>query len=173
MKVLLRRNVSKLGKIGELVEVKAGFARNYLLPQRLAVMPTTGNVKAVEAEKAKYLAEMAAKKSEFEARASAVAGKEITISARANEEGSLYGSVGPAQIVAALAAENIFVDEENIEMPTAIRKLDKYDVDVVFSDEVKTTIHVWVVPLRAPGEEAAEAKAEETPAEGEAADEQA
>jgi len=169
MKVLLRRNVSKLGKIGELVEVREGYARNFLLPQHLAVAPTTANVKAVEAEKAKYLAEMAAKKAEFQARADAMADKQITITARANEEGQLYGSVGPAQIVAALASENIFIDEEMVEMDTAIRRLDKYDVDIIFSDEVKTIIHVWVVPLREEGEEAS---AEETPA-AEAAEESA
>lgn len=154
MKVLLRRNVSKLGKIGELVNVKDGYARNYLLPQRLAVEPTDANVKAVEAEKAKYLAEMARLKSEFEARAAAIKDKEITISARANEEGNLYGSVGPAQIVAALAAEGVMLDAENIEIGAAIRRLDKYDVDVIFSDEVKTTIHVWVVPIREAGDTA-------------------
>lgn len=173
MKVLLRRNVSKLGKIGELVEVKTGYARNFLLPQRLAVEPTKSNVKAVESEKAAYLAEMAKRKAEFEARAAAIADKQITISARANEEGQLYGSVGPAQIVAALASDGVFIEEENIELDTAIRHLDKYDVAVVFSDEVKTTVHVWIVPLREAGEEEATPAAEpapeaapETPAEG-------
>lgn len=154
MKVLLRRNVPKLGKIGELVEVRDGYARNFLLPHRLAVEPTAGNLKRVEAEKAAYLAEMAARKAEFQARADALKDKEITIAARANEEGHLYGSVGPAQIVAALAGENIFLEELNIEMDSAIRQLDKYDVKVVFSDEVQTTIHVWVVPIREEGEEA-------------------
>lgn len=167
MKVLLRRNVSKLGKIGELVEVKPGYARNYLLPQRLAVEPTKGNLKAVEAEKAAYLASMAARKAEFEARAAQLQGKEVTISARANEEGSLYGSVGPAQIVAALAATNIFIDEENIELDAAIRRLDKYEVKVAFSEDVYATIAVWVVPLREEGAENEAPPAEEKAPEGE------
>ena len=168
MKVLLRKNVSKLGKIGELVEVKVGYARNFLLPHRIAVEPTKANLKAVEAEKAKYLAEMAARKAEFQLRADAMKDKEVTIAARANAEGQLYGSVGPAQIVAALAAENIFVDEENVEMDTAIRRLDKYDVNVVFSDEVKTVVHVWVVPIREEGEEPSEAVDVAAPDEGQA-----
>ncbi len=170
MKVLLRRNVSKLGKIGEQVEVRDGYARNFLLPQRLAVVPTAGNLKAVEAEKAAYLAEMARRKSEFEARAAQIKDKEITIPARANEEGHLYGSVGPAQIVAALAAESIFVDEENVELDSPIRTVDKYDVVVRFSDEVSTTIHVWVVRIHEPGEEVSEgekAPEGETPAPAE------
>jgi large subunit ribosomal protein L9 len=104
MKVLLRRNVLNLGKIGEVVEVKAGYARNFLLPQRLAIAPSAANLRAVEAEKEEYLKELARQKAELEAKAAVIQGKEITISARANEEGHLYGSVGPAQIVAAMAA---------------------------------------------------------------------
>jgi large subunit ribosomal protein L9 len=148
MKVLLRRNVLNLGKIGEVVDVKPGYARNYLLPQRLAVGPTEGNLKAVEAEKAEYLKQLARLKTELEAKAAVLQGKEVTISARANEEGHLYGSVGPAQIVAALAADNIFIEAENIVMSEPIRTLDKYDLKVRFSEEVLATIHVWVVPLR-------------------------
>ena len=101
MKVLLRRNVSQLGHIGEVVEVKPGYARNYLLPYGLAVEPTEMNLKAIEAQKQAYLEELAKKREELEARAALVADKEVTIAARANEEGVLYGSVGPAQIVAA------------------------------------------------------------------------
>ena len=89
MKVLLRRNVPKLGKIGEVVEVKPGYARNYLLPQRLAVEPTKGNTRQVELEKQKYLEELARIRAEIEARAKLVDGKEITIAARANQEGQL------------------------------------------------------------------------------------
>lgn len=152
MKVLLRRNVTKLGKIGEVVDVKPGYARNYLLPQRLGVQPTTGNVKAVEAEKAAYLQELAKLKKELEVRAALVNGKEVTISARANEEGSLYGSVGPAQIAAALAEQKIFVEARDVELGQAIRKLDKYDVTLRFNEEVTAIIKVWVVRLREPGE---------------------
>ena len=103
MKVLLRKNVGRFGKIGDVVEVKAGYARNYLLPQGLAVRPTEANIRAVEADKQCYLEEVARQRADLEARAAAVQGKEITIAARANEEGHLYGSVGPAQIVSALA----------------------------------------------------------------------
>jgi large subunit ribosomal protein L9 len=152
MKVLLRRNVIKLGKIGEVVDVKPGYARNYLLPQRLGVQPTAGNVKAVEAEKAAYLQELAKLKKELEARAALVNGTEVTISARANDEGSLYGSVGPAQIAAALAEQKIFVEARDVELPQAIRKLDKYDVTLRFNEEVTAIIKVWVVRLREPGE---------------------
>lgn len=157
MKVLLRANVPNLGMIGEVVEVKTGYARNYLLPQRLATEPTAGNLKRVEAEKAAYLANLAKIKAEIEARAKVVDGKEITIIARANEEGLLYGSVGPAQIVEALARENFSIDEKNVAMPEPIRKLDKYEVPLSFGEGVMAKVTVWVVPLR---EESAETGAQ-------------
>ena len=152
MKVLLRRNVPSLGKIGEVVNVKTGYARNYLIPQHQAMVPTPGNMKRVEAEKATYLAELAKIKEEYQARAAVLQAKEVTISARANEEGHLYGSVGPAQIAAALAAQGVFVDEKTIKLDNPIRKLDKYDVTIHLAEEVDATIHVWVVPTHEEGE---------------------
>ena len=146
MKLLLSQNVSKLGKIGDVVEVAEGYARNYLLPQRFAVAPTDANLKAVEAAKAEYLAKVAAEVAELEAKADLVRGKEVSIAVRANEEGHLYGSVGPAQISAALAEENVFIEPKYITLDEPIRQLDKYDVTVVFSEEVTATIHVWIVP---------------------------
>jgi large subunit ribosomal protein L9 len=83
---------------------------------------------------------------ELEAKAAVVKGKEITISARANEEGHLYGSIGPAQIEAALANENIFIDAKYIELDVPIRQLDKYDVEIRFSPDISTMIHIWVLP---------------------------
>ena len=148
MKVLLRRNIAKLGLIGEVVDVKPGYARNYLIPQRLAVTPTEGNVKAIEAEKEAYLAQVAQERATMVARAEAISGKEVTLSARANEEGHLYGSVGPAQIAAALAAEGVFVEVEQIVLDEPIRRLDKYDLAIRFQEDVTATIHVWIVPIR-------------------------
>lgn len=146
MKILLRKNIAKLGRIGDVVEVKPGYARNYLFPQRLAVKPTKGNLKAVEAEKQHDLEQLARERTELQQRARLLSGKEITIPARANEEGNLYGSIGPAQIVAVLASESFFLEPENIVLDEPIRQLDKYDVQVRFAEDVTATIHVWVVP---------------------------
>lgn len=148
MRVLLRRNVSSLGKIGEVVDVKPGYARNHLLPMSLAVLPTETNVRVVEAEKQAYLQELAKQRAELEAKAAVVQGKEITISARANEEGHLYGSVGPAQIAAALAEVNIFVEPHHVAIEEPLRKLDRHEVLLRFSEDVTATIHVWIVPVR-------------------------
>jgi len=133
MKVLLRRNVRKLGQIGEVVEVRDGYARNYLLPCGLALQPTEANLKAIEAERQAYLAELAAQRAALEQRAKLLEGKEFTINARANEEGTQEGFV---------------IDPENIVLDEPIRRLDKYEVPVEFAPEVTTTIVVWVVPPR-------------------------
>lgn len=146
MKVLLQTNVSRLGQIGDIVDVKPGYARNYLLPQGLGVHPTQANLKAIEAAKQRHLEELARQREQIEAQAALIKGKEITMFARANEEGLLYGSIGPAQIAAALAAEGIFVDVKYIDLDEPIRQLDKYDIQVKFAPEVTAMIHVWVVP---------------------------
>ncbi len=146
MKVLLKKNVAKLGHIGDVVDVKDGYARNYLLPQRLAIEPTTANLKAIEVEKQKNLEELARQREQLQAKATVIDGKEITITARANPDGHLYGSVGPAQISAILAEDGAFVDAEYIALDEPIRTLDKYDVQVKFAENVQATIHVWVVP---------------------------
>jgi large subunit ribosomal protein L9 len=160
MKVLLRKNVASVGKIGDLVDVKSGYARNYLLPQGLAYQPTAANIRQVELEREKYLAELARQRAEIAARAALVDGKEVTITARANEEGHLYGSIGPAQIVAALAEQNCFVDADNIVMPEPIRTLDKYDITLTFGEDVTAAISVWVVPIHG---EAGEGETEAAP----------
>ncbi len=162
MKIMLCENVPYLGMIGEVVEVKDGYARNYLLPHGLAAEPTAGNLKRIEAEKEAYLARVAKEKAEIEARAQLVDGKEITIAARANEEGHLYGSVGPAQIVEALAAAGIVVDEKDIVLDEPFHTLDKYDIKLNFGHEVTATVGVWIVPVRDESDEDAGGRNEQS-----------
>lgn len=145
MKVLLRRNVTKLGQIGEVVEVKDGYARNYLLPQGLAIMPNKANVKKVEGEKQAYLEELARRKAELETQARLLEGREFTIVARANEEGHLYGSVGPAQIASQAAKEGIMLEADYVILDEQIRLLGEYEVNVSFSEEVRTTVKLKVM----------------------------
>ena len=175
MKVLLRRNIPKLGTIGDVVEVKAGYARNCLIPQRLALAPSEGNLRAIEAEKQAYLQQLALERKEMETQAQLIQGKEVTIASRANEEGHLYGSVGPAQVAAALAAEGVFIEAEQIVLDTPIRQLDKYDLVVRFGHDVNATIHVWIVPRHgdddeAEGDEAAQAEQADAPPQADAAE---
>jgi large subunit ribosomal protein L9 len=169
MKVLLRRNVRSLGAIGEVVEVKPGYARNYLIPQGLGVAPTPTNVKAVETEKQKYLEELAKLKAQQEVLAAQIQGKQVTIIARTNEEGHLYGSVGPAQIVAALAEQNLFVETQDVLQGQPFRQVGQYEVNLRFSENVTATIQVTVgaqAPVEGLPAETAPAPPAPEPAEG-------
>ncbi len=147
MKVLLRQTVDKLGHVGDVVDVRPGYARNYLLPQGIGMEPTEANLKNIETAKQAYLQQVAQQRTELEARAKLLDGKEITIAARANEEGHLYGSVGPAQIVAALDNEGFSIEAENVLLDEPISKLDKHEVTIRFSEDISAMIGVWVVPL--------------------------
>jgi large subunit ribosomal protein L9 len=146
MKLLLKKTVYKLGLIGDVVEVKDGYGRNYLLPHRLAVEPTEANLKAIEEDKIKYLEELAKMKEQFEAKAKLVEGKELTIEAKANEDGHLYGSIGPAQIVDLLGQDGVMVEIEQVMLAQPIRTVDTFTVKVVFCPDVEATITVIVTP---------------------------
>ena len=144
MKILLRENIAKLGIIGDIVEVKPGYARNYLLPYGKAVEPTAANIKAVEVAKQRYLEELAKIREELTVRANAANGKELVITARANEEGHLYGSVGPAQISAALGEQKVLVDANEVNLPEAFRELGQYTVELLFADDIKAEVKVTI-----------------------------
>ncbi len=147
MKVLLQKNILSLGKIGDLVEVKPGYARNYLIPQGLAVQPTAANVRAVEIAKQRYLEELAKKREELAAKASVVDGKAIRVEARANAEGHLYGSIGVAQIVDLLADEGIFVEPEFVVLEHPIRELGQYEIPLDFGPQVAASISLSVLSI--------------------------
>ncbi len=146
MKVLLNTNVPKLGMIGDVVEVKPGYARNFLLPYGKAIEPTPLNLKRIEIEKQKHLEELARLRTELEAKATLADGKELTITARANAEGHLYGSIGPAQVAEALAKEGVLIEAKHVDLEKPIQQLDKHDVTLKFGEDVTASIHLWVVP---------------------------
>ena len=146
MKLLLKKNVYRLGQIGDVVEVKDGYARNYLLPSRLTVEPTEANLKSIEIEKQKYLEELAKLQKEFAAKAALVDGKELSIEAKANDDGHLYGSIGPAQIVELLGQQGAMVDVEHIVLDQPIRTLDTFTINVVFCPGVEAKVTLTVTP---------------------------
>ena len=151
MKLLLQRSIEKLGKAGDLVEVNSGYARNYLLPSGLALEPTPGNLKKVEEIRAVARRQEFAKLQELQAQAQTIEGLEVTIPARANEQGHLFGSVGPADVAAALAQmgfDNVPPDAIIIE--PHIKQLDKYTIEIRFSEEALAHIELWVVPEKTP-----------------------
>lgn len=146
MKVLLKENIHRLGKIGDIVEVADGYARNYLLPQGKAVLPTEENIRRIEKEKERMLAKLAKEKEEFEALASKIQELSITISMKASEEGHLYGSVNPQVISRYLEEEEgIKVKEQWILLDEPIKEVGRYQVTFKFPHEIVFETNVWVV----------------------------
>jgi len=148
-KLLLRKDVPALGHIGDVVEVSEGYARNYLIPHHLATEPTPANLKALEEDKKRAEAARIERRRALEAQAAALANVEVTIAAAANEEGHLYGSVGPREIAAALRDEGYPIEAAQVRLHTPIRQLDSVMVPVVFADDLTTEVKVWVVRERA------------------------
>ena len=146
MKVLLAKDLKSLGMVGDVVEVADGYARNYLLPQRLALRPTEGNVKRVEELRRVAAEQRQAEMARTQAFAGRLNGAEVTIRARANEEGRLYGSVSQAMIAFALASDGYRVDEQAIELEEPIRKIDTYPLTVRLTGDITSQIVVHVVP---------------------------
>lgn len=145
MRLLLLEDVRKLGHVGDVVEVKAGYARNYLLPQRLATEPTEENLRAIEDRKRQAAADRAARFKQYQDLVAQMAAVSITIEAAANPEGTLYGSVSARDIAHALQEQGYPVQPDHVVLDAPIRSLDNRMVKLEFTDEVATEVKVWVV----------------------------
>src|SRR3990170_3058919 len=162
MKLLLCKNVQNLGIVGDTVNVSAGYARNYLLPQRLATEPTEVNVRRLAEARKVAEQEVVRERARMEEAAKRLEGVEVTVAARANEEGVLYGSVGRREIAAALAEEGHVVLPDHIALQHPIRRLDTFAVEVRFAGDLRSQIKVWVVREKTgEGDEADAAVADE------------
>jgi large subunit ribosomal protein L9 len=145
MRLLLLEDVRKLGHIGDVVEVAAGYARNYLLPERLATEPTDENIKAIEERRKAAAAERSRKIKEFTDLVEKMQDVSVTIEAAANPEGTLYGGVHEKDIAEALHAQGFPVRAEHVMLEAPIRTLDNRVVTLEFTEEISTQIKVWVV----------------------------
>lgn len=145
MKLLLCKNVSTLGIVGDVVEVSAGYARNYLVPHGLATTPTESNIRKVAVARKEAEKDLVRQREMLEAFAKRLEGVEVTVAALANEDGALYGSVGSKEISAALQAEGHPVEPEHVSLDEPIRRLDNITVDIKLSPELTTTIKLWIV----------------------------
>ncbi len=146
MNVILLENVENLGGIGDLVKVKPGFGRNFLLPQGKAALATPDNMKAIEARRAELEKAAAGDLAKAKARAKTINGVELVISANAGSEGKLFGSVGPIDIAEALEAIQIEVERAEIRMPDGpIHDLGDFTVGVHLHTDVDAEITVKVV----------------------------
>ncbi len=147
-KLLLQADVKSLGKIGDIVNVSDGYARNYLLPQALATEPTAKNIARVEEERKRIEAIRAQELAEKKAMAERLNGVEITILSTANELGVLFGSVGPKEIADALREEGYNVDPKNVILADHLKQVGKYSVSLELAPEVTCTVTVWVAPSK-------------------------
>ncbi|MGQ4878784.1 50S ribosomal protein L9 [Billgrantia sp. LNSP4103-1] len=146
MEVILLDNIGKLGGLGDKVTVKPGYGRNYLVPYGLAVPATKDNVEAFEAQRAELEAQAAERKAIAESRAAQLAEIELSLVAKAGEEGKLFGSIGPRDLAEALGQAGIEVAKSEVRMPEGpIRQTGEYDIDLHLHAEVDATVRVVVV----------------------------
>ena len=145
MDVILREDIDKLGARGEVVKVAPGYARNFLLPKRLAVEATDANRKIVEQERQAHLRKEAKQKSEAEDLSKLMSGVSVTIAQKAGENDQLFGSVTAKDVVDALAAKNFTVDRRKVQLDEPIKQLGEYKVPVRLHREVTAEITVTVI----------------------------
>lgn len=145
MEVILREDIAKLGARGEVVKVADGYARNYLIPKRLAVPATPGNKKIVELERQAHLRREAKEKAGAEDLGKMMSGLTVTIAQKAGELDQLFGSVTAKDIAEALEKQNYHIDRRKIHLPDPIKQLGEYKVTIRLHREVPIDISVQVV----------------------------
>ncbi len=145
MKVILREDVSNLGKVGDVVEVKPGYGRNFLIPRKKAVLATEGNVRRIEHEKKVILARQAKLKAGAGELAKRLAAVEITIARKVGDQDKLYGSVTVSDIAEALSAMKLPIERRQIQLAEPLKALGTVEVPVKLHSEVVQPLKVTVV----------------------------
>jgi large subunit ribosomal protein L9 len=181
MRILLCEDIRGLGWLGDVVDVNDGYARNYLLPQGLGKPATVSNLRAIAKDKVSRAEERKLEAEQTKKVAEAVEGAEAVVAAKANEQGILFGSVGPAQIAQNLRDQGFEVADEDVAMDEHIKNVGTAEVKLKFADDLTATVSVVVVPeggsveaIKAAEKEAAEkAAAEKEAAEKAAAEKEA
>lgn len=146
IELLLIHSVEHLGEQGEVVEVKPGYAANYLLPQGLATIATDHHKRMVEKHRAKLLEIQSARLAGLKALAGQIGRQSLTIEANATDEGHLYGSVGATEIVNALKRNSINITTDQVRLEGPLKELGLYTVKIRLGQEVDADLKVWVVP---------------------------
>ena len=151
VELLLAEDVATLGKQGEIVSVKPGFARNYLLPHGLATVATEHNKKRVEKHRVKLDELVKDKIKTLKKLADAISKYSVTLEANANPEGHLYGSITAPDISKALKAASFAIESENVRLDGPLKETGMYTVKVHLHADVETEVKVWVVPTAGGG----------------------
>lgn len=145
MQLMLIEDVQHLGKAGDVVEVKLGYGRNFLMPRGLATYVNPHNMKLLDLHKIKVQKIREAKLADLRAMAEQLQRVSVTIQSNANEEGHLYGSVSAAEIVTALRQQNLVVEQDAVKLEGVIKELGLYEVKLSLAQDIDTTIKVLVI----------------------------
>jgi large subunit ribosomal protein L9 len=145
MKIILKTDVDKLGAAGEVVDVKPGFARNYLIPRDLAVIATKANIKALEEQQRQAEVQEEKVRHDAQAIADKLSSVSVTAKVQVGEEEKVFGSVTSQDIAELLAEQGHKVDRRKIELDEPLKALGVYDVSIKIHSDIHATIKVWVV----------------------------
>lgn len=146
IQLILTQPMPHLGQAGDLVKVRPGFARNYLVPQGLATFATQANLKMVEKHRQRLRELEEARRADLQNLAAQIAQRSLTIEANANAEGHLYGSVNAEQIAAALRNEGFPIDPENVRIEGPLKELGLYSIKLHLAQDIDSEVKLWVVP---------------------------
>ena len=148
MQIILLEKVANLGQLGDIVKVKDGYARNFLIPQGKAVMATKANLEVFETRRAELEAKLAGVLAAAEARAAQIAALEnVTIESKSGDEGKLFGSIGTRDVAEAITAAGVAVAKSEVRMGNVLRNTGEYEVVVQLHADVKATVQIQVVAL--------------------------
>ena len=148
MQVILLDKIAKLGGLGDQVAVKAGYARNYLIPQGKAVMATKANIETFDARRAELEAKLADGKAAAEERAAKLGElAAVVIESKSGDEGKLFGSIGTRDVAEAITAAGVAVAKSEVRMGNVLRNTGEYEVVVQLHADVKATVQIQVVAL--------------------------
>ena len=145
MKIILTSDIDELGKVGEVIEVKAGYGRNYLIPRNLAVRATRGNLRAIDAIKAQQELQSSKKRREAEGIKSRIEKVSCTAEVNVGQDDKVFGSVTAPMIADLLKAEGVEVDRKKILLDEPLKTLGVYTIPVKINSEVNANLKVWVV----------------------------
>src|SRR5687768_11359992 len=146
VKLLLKESIKNVGRVGDVVEVSPGYARNYLIPTDLAVDPTPNNVKKIEERRKEIEKQERERREQQAALIARLEGVEVTLERRANEQGNLYGAVSATDIAKALQAQGFNIEAADVNLHGKLDRIERYQVEIKFADDLKTEVKVWVAP---------------------------
>jgi large subunit ribosomal protein L9 len=146
IQLILTQTMPNLGQAGDLVKVRPGFARNYLVPQGLATFATAANLRMVEKHRQRQRELEEARRADLQNLGAQIAQRSLTIEANANAEGHLYGSVNADQIAAALRSEGFPIDPDSVRIEGPLKELGLYSIKIHLAQDIDSEVKLWVVP---------------------------